>query len=169
VSLADTITGATIALVSSVGTQVLIGWRAARETRRQSRFSSMLEIHEGMTELYALVLDFAKRKREAGGVNPGGAVELMTRRFQLRLHLEMLDDDKVREIADNTLNTLASLARGMAPDPGEQEVTRQQTDADLKAATKGLEDLAARIGEVARAEQRPHRRRRARDHHTLNI
>jgi hypothetical protein len=113
----------------------------------------MLEIYEGMTELYALVLDFAKRKRDAGGEAPGGAVEMMTKRFQLRLHLEMLDDDAVREIAYDTLNTSASLARGMAPDPGEQEVSREQTAADLKAATKGLEDLAARIDDVARAEQ----------------
>jgi hypothetical protein len=153
VSLADTITGAAIALVGSVGTQVWIGRRAARETRRQSRYSSMLAIHEGMTELYAFILDYAKRKREAGGQTPGGAAEMMTKRFQLLLHLEMLDDDNVREIANNTLDTLANLGRGLAPGPGEKESTREQAAADLKAANLGLEELAARIGDITRAEQ----------------
>ena len=106
-----------------------------------------------MTELYALVLDYSKRKREAGGETPGGAVEMMTKQFRLRLHLEMLDDDDVRKIAYSTLDTLAKLGSGLAPRPGEQEASREEAAADLKTAGKGLEDLAARIGDIARAEQ----------------
>lgn len=129
------INGAAITLVGSAGTQVWIGRRAARETRRQGRYSSMLEIYGGMTELYAVVLDHAKRKREAGGATPGGAVEMMTRNLQLRLHLEMLDD-KVREIASKTLDNLANLGQGLAPGPREQEIGREQAAADLKAVNR---------------------------------
>jgi hypothetical protein len=113
----------------------------------------MLEIYDGTTELYAVVLDYAKRKRESGGAPPGGSVEMMTRNLQLRLHLEVLDDGKVREIASKTLDDLANLGRGLAPGPGEQEMGREQAATDLKAVNSEIESLAARIGELARAEQ----------------
>lgn len=152
-SLADTVIGATIALVGSVGTQVSIGRRGARDARRGSRHSSMLGIFEGLTDEYALIIEFAKKKRAAGGQTPGEAVELMTKRLHLRLHVEMLDDERVRKFAYGTLNTLATLVRGVAPDPGDPEATREDTAVNLRAATKGLEDLAARIGEITRVDE----------------
>lgn len=120
----------------------------------------MLEIYGGMTELYAVVLDHAKRKREAGVTTPGGAVETMTSNLQLRLHLEMLDDDKAREIASKTLDNLANLGQGLAPGPREQEIGREQRQRISRQSTATREsgrsnwryssDQAARMGPRSR-------------------
>ena len=114
---------------------------------RCSRFTG------GMTELYAVVLDHAKRKREAGGATPGGAVEMMTRNLQLRLHLEMLDDDKVREIASqqDTGQFGQPRARTRARSSGTGNGPRA-SGGGSQGSQPRPESLAARIGDIARTK-----------------
>ena len=56
----------------------------------------------------------------------------------------------MRELADKTLDLFAKVAKCIAPDPGQQELTREEAGADLEATGEALNDLAARIGDVTR-------------------
>ena len=76
------------ALVGSFGTQMWNERRAERRAHRKRQAELMLQVHGELTELFATVLEFAKRKRLAGQP-PGGSIEIMTRETHLRPLVEI--------------------------------------------------------------------------------
>jgi hypothetical protein len=78
----------------------------------------MLTSHRGLVKIQELILDFVRRKVRAGEAPIEGAVNLNRARGDLRPTLEMIDDDELRSLAVEALNSFAETAKGIAPEPG---------------------------------------------------
>ena len=147
--LAAATIGGLIALLGAFGKQMVDARRNDIGARHERQEAVMLRSYDELTEIYRVTLDYAKRKRVAV-VPVEGALAMGIARAKVRPLLEMIDDNKLRELAAAALDSFATTAIGIAPDRPEEENTDDESRADLEANRKTLDAMGGRITEIAR-------------------